>query len=129
MPIYNVLLQVVVEAGTTSPSGTPASLILRRVKRDSTEYTTLRSLNLDEIRNDPWNPAPNLLYTAERGDDAILCFERLFSCDNPPLQTVANVIDYIRQALEVTCVVLLYIRPFAQWLHPPSRAMLTLTNI
>ena len=77
------------------------------MKRDSTEFTILQSLNSDEIRNDPWNPAPNLLYTAERGDDAILCFERLFGCDNPPLQTVANVIDYIRQALEVTHSILL----------------------
>jgi len=94
---------VIVEASTNSPSGTPASLILRRVKRDSTELTILQSLNLDEIRSDPWNPAPNLLYTAERGEDAILCFERLFSCDSPPLQTVANVIDYIRQMLEGLC--------------------------
>ena len=31
----------------------------------------------------------------------MLCFERLFDCDDPPFQTVANVIDYIRQALEV----------------------------
>ena len=71
------------------------------MKRDSTEFAILQSLNVDEIRHDPWNPAPNLLYTAERGDDAILCFERLFGCDDPPLQTVANVLDYIRQALEV----------------------------
>ena len=82
------------------------------MKRDSTELTILQSLNLDEIRNDPWNPAPNLLYTAERGEDAILCFERLFSCDDPPLQTVANVIDYIRQVLEVTC--------FIRLRHSPS---------
>lgn len=75
------------------------------MKRDSTELTILQSLNLDEIRSDPWNPAPNLLYTAERGEDAILCFERLFSCDDPPLQTVANVVDYIRQMLEVTCII------------------------
>jgi hypothetical protein len=101
------ILQVVVEASTSSPSGTPASLILRRMKRDSTELTILQSLNHDEICSDPWNPAPNILYKAERGEDAILCFERLFSCDNPPLQTVANVIDYIRQVLEVTCTVLL----------------------
>jgi hypothetical protein len=77
------------------------------VKRDSTEIAILQSLNLGEMRSDPWNPAPNLLYTAERGEDAILCFERLFSCDNPPLQTVANMIDYIRQVLEVTRIVLL----------------------
>lgn len=72
------------------------------MRRDSTELPIVQSLNLDEIRGDPWNPAPNLLYTAERGEDAILCFERLFSCDDPPLRTVANVIDYIRQVLEVT---------------------------
>jgi hypothetical protein len=69
------------------------------VKRQ--ELALLQALNIDEIRNDPWNPAPRLLYIAERGDDVILCIERLFDCDDPPLQTVANVIDYIRQALEV----------------------------
>jgi hypothetical protein len=83
------------------------------MKRDSTELTILQNLNLDEIRSDPWNPAPNLLYTAERGEYAILCFERLFPCDNPPLQTVANVIDYISQVLEVTCIVLLNHSPSA----------------
>lgn len=83
------------------------------MKRDSTEFTILQNLNVDEIRHDPWNPAPNLLYAAERGDDAILCFERLFGCDNPPLQTVANVIDFIRQALEViTLTVLLNHLPY-----------------
>ena len=61
----------------------------------------MRALNADEIRSDPWNPAPRLLYTAERGADAVLCLERLFDCDYPPFQTIANVIDYIRQALEV----------------------------
>jgi hypothetical protein len=71
------------------------------VKLHSTELALLRALNSDEIRSDPWNPAPRLLYTAERGTDAVLCFERLFDCDHPPLQTVANVVDYIRQALEV----------------------------
>jgi len=76
--------------------------MLRRVKRHSSEFSILQTLNGDETRNDPWNPAPNLLYTAERGDDVVLCFERLFDCDDPPLQTVSNVIDYIRQALEVS---------------------------
>jgi hypothetical protein len=89
------------------------------VKRDSTELKILQGLNLDEIRSDPWNPAPNLLYTAERGEDAILCFERLFSCDNPPLQTVANVIDYISQVLEVTCIVLLSHSPSGCSCNPP----------
>jgi hypothetical protein len=76
---------------------------LRRVKRHSAEHSILQTLNRDETRDDPWNPAPNLLYAAERADDdVVLCFERLFDCDDPPLRTVANVIDYIRQALEVS---------------------------
>jgi hypothetical protein len=98
------------------------------VKRDSTELTILQSLNLGEIRSDPWNPAPNLLHTAERGEDAILCFERLFSCDNPPLQTVANVIDYIHQVLEVTCIVPLSHYPPVAAATPPSHRQAILTN-
>ncbi|KAH9979684.1 hypothetical protein BJV74DRAFT_780129 [Russula compacta] len=94
---------VFVEADSCGTSHTSTSLILRRVKRHSPEFLILQKLNTDESRNDPWNPAPNLLYTAERGDDTVLCFERLFDCDDPPLQTVANVIDYIRQALEGLC--------------------------
>ena len=88
------------------------------MKRDGTEFAILQNLNVDEIRHDPWNPAPNLLYAAERGDDAILCFERLFNCDDPPLQTVANVIDFIRQALEVMTLSVCS----AAALVPPCRA-------
>ncbi|KAH9073587.1 hypothetical protein EDB83DRAFT_2505194 [Lactarius deliciosus] len=95
---------VFVEADAAgAPSEMSTSLILRRVKLHSTELALLRALNTTEIRSDPWNPAPRLLHTAERGDDAILCLERLFDCDHPPLQTVANVVDYIRQALEGLC--------------------------
>ena len=71
------------------------------MKLQSTELAVLRTLNADEIRGNLWNPAPRLLYTAERGDDDVLCIECLLDCDHPPLQTVANVVDYIRQALEV----------------------------
>lgn len=94
---------VIVEADPGGSSNPSTALIIRRVKLHSTELALLRALNSDEIRSDPWNPAPRLLYTAERGTDAVLCFERLFDCDHPPLQTVANVVDYIRQALEGLC--------------------------
>jgi len=95
---------VIVEADASAPSErSTTALILRRVKLHSTELALLRSLNADEIRSDPWNPAPRLLYTAERGDTAVLCLERLFDCDHPPLQTIANVVDYIRQSLEGLC--------------------------
>ncbi|KAH9031125.1 hypothetical protein EDB85DRAFT_2146293 [Lactarius pseudohatsudake] len=83
-----------------APLEMSTSLILQRVKLRSIELALLRALNTTEIRSDPWNPAPRLLHTAECGDDAVLYLERLFDCDHPPLQTVANVVDYIRQALE-----------------------------
>lgn len=90
--------QVIVEADTERST----ALVLRRVKQHSTELALLRALNADDIRADPWNPAPRLLYTARRGtDDAVLCLERLFDCSEAPFQTIANVVDYIRQSLEV----------------------------
>ncbi|KAH9073599.1 hypothetical protein EDB83DRAFT_2516492 [Lactarius deliciosus] len=54
--------------------------------------------NLDQNSDAQYmNPAPRLLYTTERADDAVFCLERLFDCDHRPLQTVANVVDYILQ--------------------------------
>ncbi|KAI0060350.1 hypothetical protein BV25DRAFT_1908398 [Artomyces pyxidatus] len=89
---------VFVQSSADTP--TPCSLILRRMPADSNELCLLQALNSDELRKDPWNPAPRLLYVAERATDVILCIERLFEYDQPPMETVANVIDYIRQALE-----------------------------
>jgi hypothetical protein len=62
-------------------------------------------------------------------EDAILCFERLFFCDNPPLQSTAvgNVIDYICQVLEVTCIVLCSHSPSGRSCTPPPRQVI-LTN-
>ncbi|KAH9044091.1 hypothetical protein EDB83DRAFT_2523729 [Lactarius deliciosus] len=88
-----------VDAGASSEVST--SLFLPRVKLHSTEFAHLQALNAPEIRGDPWNPAPHLLHTAERGNDTIVCPERLFNCDHPLLQIVTNVVDYIRQALEL----------------------------
>ncbi|KAH9055273.1 hypothetical protein EDB87DRAFT_1642534 [Lactarius vividus] len=44
-----------------------------------------------------WNPAPRLLHTAERGDDAILYLERLFDCDRPPLQTALEGLCFLHE--------------------------------
>lgn len=68
---------------------------------DSQEAYVLAYLNSEEVRQDPWNPAPRVLYAAERGDETIVCMERLFEYDQPPFQTVGNVIEFIRQTLEV----------------------------
>ncbi|KAH9165950.1 hypothetical protein EDB89DRAFT_259833 [Lactarius sanguifluus] len=65
-----------------------------------TEHALLQALNTTETRSDLWNPALRLLHT----DDAILCIDRPFDCGHPPLQIVANVVDYIRQALEGLCI-------------------------
>ena len=67
----------------------------------SPEFSILQALNEGETCDNPWHLALNLLYTTEHGDHVVLCFEHLFDCDDPPLQTVLNVIDYIRQALKV----------------------------
>lgn len=77
------------------------SLIIKRMSTDSQEAYVLAYLNSDEVRQDPWNPAPRVLYAAERGDETIVCMERLFEFDQPPFQTVGNVIEFIRQTLEV----------------------------
>lgn len=61
------------------------SLILQCVKPQSTELALLRTLNdlnADEIRGNLWNTALRLLYTEERGNDAVLCIERLFDCEH-----------------------------------------------
>ena len=88
------------KADSSKPSETSTSQILRRVKNRSPEFSTLQNLDRDETRSasDLWNLVPNLLYcdTAERESDIVLCFERLFDRDNPPLQMVLNVLDIYR---------------------------------
>ena len=49
-----------------------ASLILRCVKLHGTKPAVLPYLTTDTIRCAPWNPTPCLLYTAGRGDHAVL---------------------------------------------------------
>lgn len=67
---------------------------------DSAELHLLQMLDSDPLRDDPWNPAPRILHFAARGDITVVCFERLFEYDQPPWATVANVVDFVRQALE-----------------------------
>ena len=87
------LSQVFIKADLSKPSGASTSPILRCVKRRSPELLILQTLNRDKTRDDnPWNPVLTLLYTAERGDDVVLCFERLFDCDGLPLQTVSSMV-------------------------------------
>ncbi|KAA1473826.1 hypothetical protein DENSPDRAFT_741612, partial [Dentipellis sp. KUC8613] len=85
------------------PDGPPSnipSLILRSIPSAGQELAILQHLNAGEVRRDPWNPAPRLLYAATKGERTVLCLERLFEYDQPPFQTVYDVVDYVRQTLE-----------------------------
>lgn len=73
----------------------------------STELLLLLELNSKELRQDPWNPVPQILCAVERGDRAYLCMERLLEFNQTPFKTVANYIDFFRQTLEV-CLFTVY---------------------
>jgi hypothetical protein len=74
--------------------------MILRLLIDSHELQLLRFFDADEVRHDPWNLAPRIIQLSERGNSAVVCLERLFEYDQPPLQTVANVIDFVKQTLE-----------------------------
>ena len=93
--------QPFVSSPINNPDHSSYSLTLRRIPTTSPEYLIVQYLSSDERRQDPWNPAPRLLYKTERDGSHILCFERLSEYDQPPFQNIANVIDFIRQTLEV----------------------------
>jgi hypothetical protein len=76
--------------------------MVKRLQRLSEEVSILVELNRPQVRTDPWNPAPYLLRLSNRGDSVYLLLERLQPYDKPPLQTIGNYIDLIRQILEVT---------------------------
>lgn len=92
------------------PSAQDAFMI--RVLQDCSkakELEILISLNEHEPRLDPWNPVPHLLSVVERenvqrntggGAVTFVCLEWLSKYNEPPFATVANYIDFIRQALE-----------------------------
>ena len=76
-------------------------IMIKRVQSASMELAFFRRLDVPNLRKNPWNPAPRLLYVSQRGDKAVLCFERLWECDQFPMRTVGDVVDYVQQTLEV----------------------------
>ncbi|KAG6826637.1 hypothetical protein H0H92_015054 [Tricholoma furcatifolium] len=76
------------------------SLMIKCLPRTSEELYLLLELNHRELRSDPWNPIPHLRCAVERSDNVYLCMERLNPHDQPPFKTVANYIDFFKQALE-----------------------------
>ena len=93
--------QPFVSSPINNPDHSSYSLTLRRIPTTSPEYLIVQYLTSNSIHQDPWNPAPRVLYKTERDGNHILCFERLSEYDQPPFQNIANVIDFIRQTLEV----------------------------
>ncbi|KZV66227.1 hypothetical protein PENSPDRAFT_612941 [Peniophora sp. CONT] len=91
---------VFVENLMDEPHSPTASMMIMHAPADSNELHLLKALDSDPLRDDPWNPAPRILHHSTRGDKTVVCFERLFEYDQPPLATVANVVDFVRQALE-----------------------------
>ncbi|KAL4263138.1 Protein kinase domain-containing protein [Pleurotus pulmonarius] len=99
------------------PSAQDAFMIrVLQTSSKAKELEILISLNEHEPRLDPWNPVPHLLSVVERdnvqrnraggggGEDigavTFVCLEWLSKYNDPPFATVANYIDFIRQALE-----------------------------
>ncbi|KAJ8518285.1 hypothetical protein ONZ45_g4618 [Pleurotus djamor] len=92
----------------SSPSAHDA-FVIRPLSENSlsNEYDILMSFNTSEARLDPWNPVPHVLSVVNKPQpnanlpaSIFVCLEWLTKYDDPPFQTVANYIDFIRQALE-----------------------------
>ena len=77
------------------------SLMVRRLGRSSQELFLLLGLNMPELREDPWNPAPHIVRAIEKDGQVYLFLQRLSNYIKPPLLNVAHYIDFFRQVLEV----------------------------
>ena len=80
------------------------SVMLKRAETLQ-EVSMVECLNSEELRRDPWNPVVPLLavVNANEPDDetAVLILERLQPYDAVPCKTVRDVVDLIRQVLQV----------------------------
>ena len=77
--------------------------MIKRTSRESTELSIIFDLNSVDLRQDPWNPCPHVLQTVEHDPtsrDVYLFMERLNEFNAPPMETVAQYIDFFRQILE-----------------------------
>ncbi|PPR05714.1 hypothetical protein CVT26_008955 [Gymnopilus dilepis] len=80
--------------------GSWRSLMVRRLERSSQELFLLLGLNMPELREDPWNPAPHIVRAIEKDGQVYLFLQRLSNYNKPPLLNVAHYIDFFRQVLE-----------------------------
>ena len=76
-------------------------IMIKRLRRSSSELRLLLELNHSYLRDDPWNAAPHILRTVERVDNVYLCLQQLSEYNQPQLMSVTHYIDFFRQMLEV----------------------------
>jgi len=77
--------------------------MVKRIPRESTELAVISDLHSVDLRQDPWNPCPHILQTIDQGpasQHVYLFMERLNEFNAPPMETVAQYIDFFRQILE-----------------------------
>jgi hypothetical protein len=80
-------------------------VMIKQVRVDSDEVAICRMLSSPELRKDPHNHAvPIFDYFAESDEsqDAFLVMPLLRRFNDPPFGTVGEVVDFIRQMLQVT---------------------------
>ncbi|KAF8905551.1 hypothetical protein CPB84DRAFT_1771703 [Gymnopilus junonius] len=96
----NLAMLESVVGDTLDFEGSWPSLMVRRLERSSQELFLLLELNLPELREDPWNPAVQILRAIEKDDQVYLFLQGLSQYNKPPLINVAHYIDFFRQVLE-----------------------------
>ena len=77
--------------------------MVKRIPRESTELAVVSDLHSVDLRQDPWNPCPHILQTIDQGpasQHVYLFMQRLNEFNAPPMETVAQYIDFFRQILE-----------------------------
>jgi hypothetical protein len=80
------------------------SVVIKRVKVGSDEVAICRMLSSPELRNDPHNHAVPILDYFTKDDESkhgFLVMPLLRKFDDPPFGTVGEVVDFVRQMLQV----------------------------
>ncbi|TDL23202.1 hypothetical protein BD410DRAFT_839111 [Rickenella mellea] len=74
--------------------------IIKRIPHEHQELDIIRVLNDDEVRRDPWNPAPQIVHAVARENDTFIAMHPMCKYDEPPLKSVLDRLELVRQVLE-----------------------------
>ncbi|EEB92034.1 hypothetical protein MPER_09512 [Moniliophthora perniciosa FA553] len=86
---------------TDGDPGAPFTLLT--LETTSSHLLVQLALNHQDLRLDPWNPAPHIICAVDRSqshDTIFLCVKHLVPYNRIPFRTVAHWIDMFRQLLE-----------------------------